>query len=292
MLKYRLLFGTLMTFFFTALVVFDGWLDGSLTLSLADDSPVQGTILFVFISALLIPAHLEFNWLAGRRKLKVFLPVSIICSIFLAGSWYWPQLVVVIRPELCVFFVFAGSLSALFLSQYFYNGVSGVIANCGASLFAIIYLGLLSGFVLAIRIDFGLWALLMFVFVVKAADIGAYTAGRLFGRRKFSPVISPGKTWEGMFGAGLAAVPVAVGFAAVSGIMSHWQGVIFGVCLAFIGQFGDLAESMIKRDAEQKDSFGPEYTAIPGFGGILDVVDSPLGAAPFGYLFFMLTTVR
>jgi phosphatidate cytidylyltransferase len=124
----------------------------------------------------------------------------------------------------------------------------------------------------------------MFVFVVKSSDIGAYTVGKLFGRHKFSPRISPGKTWEGMVGAVVFASIVAFAFAAGCDIMTLWQAVIFGVCFAFIGQLGDLAESLIKRDAEKKDS----AASVPGFGGILDVIDSPLGAAPFAYLFFAL----
>jgi phosphatidate cytidylyltransferase len=64
-----------------------------------------------------------------------------------------------------------------------------------------------------------------------------------------------------------------------------WRlGVLFGVVFAFLGQLGDLAESMLKRDAEMKDS----SNNVPGFGGILDVVDSILVTAPFGYLFFAL----
>ena len=137
---------------------------------------------------------------------------------------------------------------------------------------------------LALRIDFGVWPLLMFVFVVKGADIGAYTAGKLFGRHKFSPVVSPGKTWEGMAGAIIAAEAVAVSFAAGFDIMGILMAVIFGLVFAVIGQLGDLAESMLKRDAEQKDS----TNAIPGFGGVLDVVDSPLAGAAFAYLFFVL----
>jgi len=65
--------------------------------------------------------------------------------------------------------------------------------------------------------------------------------------------------------------------------MVWWSAAIFGVCFAFIGQIGDLVESMMKRDAEQKDS----ANNVPGFGGILDIIDSPLLAAPFAYLFFM-----
>ena len=161
------------------------------------------------------------------------------------------------------------------------------MVNCGVNYFSIIYLGLLSAFCIGIRIDFGLWPLLMFVFVVKSSDIGAYTFGKLFGSHKFSPKISPGKTWEGMAGAVAVAIIVAIAFAAACDIMTWWLAAIFGLCFAFIGQLGDLAESMIKRDAEQKDS----ANNVPGFGGILDIVDSPLAAAPFAYLFFIFTCV-
>ena len=157
------------------------------------------------------------------------------------------------------------------------------MSNCGASYYSIIYLGLLSAFILGIRIDFGLWPILMFIFVVKSADIGAYAIGTMFGRHKFSPNISPGKTWEGMAGAAAAAVIVALLFATGFDIMKWCWAVIFGFCLAFTGQLGDLVESMMKRDAEQKDS----SQNVPGFGGILDIIDSPLFAAPFAYLFFM-----
>ncbi|MHC4636068.1 MAG: phosphatidate cytidylyltransferase [Planctomycetota bacterium] len=117
------------------------------------------------------------------------------------------------------------------------------------------------------------------------ADIGAYTLGKLFGKHKFSPRISPGKTWEGMGGAALTAIIVALTFSLVSGIMSWLPAVLFGFCFAFVGQLGDLAESMIKRDAEQKDS----ASNVPGFGGILDVIDSPLVSAVFAYLFFLVS---
>jgi len=171
----------------------------------------------------------------------------------------------------------------LLLYQGVRFGISGVLANCGATLFAIYYLGILSCFVLAIRIEFGLWELLMFVCVIKSSDIGAWAIGRKFGVHKFSPRISPGKTWEGMGGAVGASVLVAVLFAVSCDIMVWSAALVFGVFLAFVGQLGDLAESMIKRDAGQKDS----ADKVPGFGGILDIIDSPLMAAPFAYLFFM-----
>ena len=275
-----------MTVFFTAVVVFDGWLDGSL--------PVQGTVLCILIALLAIPAQLELSKLAAAKNLKIFIPVSIIASILFATSRYWQQeywhRFVEIRPETYLIFLSALVLLALLLYQYLSYGTSGVLANCGASYFSILYLGLLSSFCVMIRLEFGLWPLLMFVFVVKSADIGAYSIGSLFGKHKFSPKISPSKSWEGMAGAVAMAVVVAILFAVITAIydiiiMAWWLAVIFGVCFAFIGQIGDLVESMMKRDAEQKDS----ANNVPGFGGILDIIDSPLVAAPFGYLFFTLS---
>ena len=281
MLRYRLLFGTLMTVFFTAVVILDGWLDGSLTTSMAD-KPVQGTLLLILIAVLMVPTQLEISKLAGAKKLRIFTPVTIIASILFAGAWYWPQVIEIsLRPYLL--FLSAFVLLALLSYQYFRYGISDVIANCGANYFSIVYLGLFSSFMLGIRIDYGLWPLLMFVFVIKSSDIGAYAIGSLLGRHKFSPNISPKKSWEGIAGAVVVAVLVAIGFAESCDIMAWWFAVIFGLFFAFVGQLGDLVESMLKRDAEQKDS----ASVVPGFGGILDIVDSPLIAAPFAYLFFM-----
>lgn len=284
MLKYRLLYGILMTVVFTAIVIFDGWLDGSLTASAADDRTVQGTILCILIAGLIIPAQLELSMLAKAKNLRIFTPVAVIASILFAGTWYCRQLIE-IPPMIYLFFLSASSLWALLLYQYFRCGTSGVIANCGAGYFSIIYIGLFCAFVLGIRIEFGLWPLLMFIFVIKSADIGAYTVGTLFGKHKFSPNISPGKTWEGMGGAVTAAVIVSFLFGACCDIMAWWPAVIFGIFIAFTGQVGDLVESMMKRDAETKDS----SNKVPGFGGILDIIDSPLFAAPFAYLFFIIS---
>jgi len=284
MLKYRLLFGILMTVLFTAIVIFDGWIDGSLTASTVDDKPLQGTILTILIAILIIPAQLEFTKLAAAKNLKVFTTVATISSILLAGTWYWPQFIEISTRDF-LFFVLTFALLGLVLCQYLYYGTSGMLANCGASCLSIVYMGVLSGFVPAIRIDFGLWEVLMFVFVVKASDIGAYAVGRAFGKHKFSPQVSPAKTWEGLFAAIITAVVVALALAAAFDIMVWLQAVIFGCCFALIAQIGDLVESMIKRDAQQKDS----ANNVPGFGGVLDIVDSPLLAAPFAYLFFMLS---
>jgi phosphatidate cytidylyltransferase len=278
-----------MTAFFTAVVIFDGWLDGSLTDSVADDKPVRGTVFCILVALLAIPAQRELAKLAKVKNLKIFIPVSIAASVLFATYRYWQQEywqgIIEIRPETYLIFLSAFVLLALLLYQYTSCGTSAVLANCGVSYFSILYLGLLSSFCVGIRLEFGLWPLLMFIFVIKSADIGAYAIGTLFGKHKFSPKISPNKSWEGMGGAVMAAMIVAVGFAVSCDIMVWWLAAIFGLCFAFIGQMGDLVESMIKRDAEQKDS----AKHVPGFGGILDIIDSILVAAPFGYLFFMLS---
>lgn len=281
MLKHRLISGTLMTLFFTGLVILDAWIDGSLSASMSN-RPIQGTLTCVLVAFVIVLAQREFSKLASRKNLIVFTPVSMTIAILLATSWYWPQLVP-IAPSVYICSILAFAIALLLIYQYVYNGTTGTLTNCGINLFSIIYLGILAAFVPVIRIDFGPWPFLMVVFVVKIADIGAYTAGNLWGLHKFSPKISPGKTWEGLAGAIVAAVVLSVIFAAVCDIMAWWLAIIFGFCFAIIGQLSDLAESMIKRDVDQKDS----ANRVPGFGGILDVVDSVLLSSVFAYLFFV-----
>jgi len=280
MLKHRLLYGTLMTAMFLGFVLLDGWLDGSLLTSAAD-KPMQGTLFCILIALLMIPAQLELSALARAKGIHVLTPVSTIASIVLVTGWYWAQLIDLNLTHMALAIVL--SLLAMFQYQHLKYGTSGTFANCGVSCLTICYLGLMGGFAVAIRVRFGVWPLLMYVFVVKCSDIGAYAIGSLFGKHKFSPRVSPGKTWEGMGGAVAAAAITAVLFGSLCGIMSPAIALAFGACFAFIGQMGDLIESMLKRDAEQKDS----ASKVPGFGGVLDIVDSPLAAAPFAYLFFI-----
>ena len=283
MLKHRLLFGSLMTVLLVGLVIFDSWLDGSLTASTADNSPVQATLLAALLAVILSLGGIELSRLAAAKGLVVLNPAAAIGLALLATTWYWPQLIHVSQGTYLLL-ALAVVLAAMLLQQHFQLGNDGALANCGISCFSMLYLGLLGAFVLGIRIDGGPWAILAFIFVVKCSDIGAYTFGKLFGKHKLSPRVSPKKTWEGLAGAIVAAAIVSIAFAMVFGIMRLWLAPIFGVCMAVIGQLSDLAESMLKRDAQQKDS----SNRVPGFGGILDVVDSLLFAAPFAYVFLKL----
>jgi len=281
MLKHRLMFGTLMTVLFSGLVLLDGWLDGSLTASDADDKQVQATLLMVLVGVVVSLGGLELSRLAGTRGLVILNPACFVGLILLATAWYWPR-VLMVSQGVYLPVVTALTLAGIVLGQHVRFGVSGTLTNCGISCFSLLYLGLLGSFILGIRIDGGLWEFLAFVFVVKSSDIGAYTCGKLFGKHKLAPRVSPGKTWEGLAGAVVFAIVISFAFAWVSDIMGVWLTPVFGAVMAVVGQLSDLVESMLKRDARQKDS----SNRVPGFGGILDVIDSPLFAAPVAYLFF------
>jgi len=271
-----------MTLFFVGILLLDGWLDLPAGCS-ARGIPAKATLLCVLIAALIVLGHLELSNLVAAKGLTICKPFAVICSVALATTWYWPQLLSIAADKYLAA-VAAAAVLGLFLLQYLRFGTANVASNCGANLFAIFYLGLFPAFFVLLRIEKGLWPLLMFITTVKCTDIGAYTAGSLWGKHKFSPRISPKKTWEGMAGGIVFAVAAAVLFALISGIMSWLLAALFAIAFAFIGQLGDLAESLIKRDAQYKDA----SSRVPGFGGLLDVIDSPLLAAPFAYLFFVL----
>jgi phosphatidate cytidylyltransferase len=121
-------------------------------------------------------------------------------------------------------------------------------------------------------------ALVLFLFaLIWTADSGAYFAGRAFGRHKLSPAVSPGKTWEGVAGAMLGAVLCALVLSWLALLAAPW-GALAVLCLAVtaVSIGGDLFESLLKRQAQLKDS----GSLLPGHGGALDRIDSLLAAAP------------
>ena len=284
MLKYRLLFGSIMTLVFLGLVLLDGHLDGSLSQN-TSEKPIQATIFMILIALLAIPAQFEIGNLVKQTGAYLFKWITIPASILLATTFFWMQLTYTHHfSTMYLLLITAFSFLALFIAQALKFGTEGTIRNVSASFFSIIYLGFLCSFILGIRILWGPWVLLLFIFTIKCSDIGAYTLGRLFGKHKMAPRISPGKTWEGLGGAVLFAMLVSIGFSLVCDIMSFLLAAVFGAVFGVLGQMGDLVESMIKRDAASKDS----SSSIPGFGGILDVIDSPLATAPAAFAFFCI----
>ncbi len=127
-------------------------------------------------------------------------------------------------------------------------------------------------------------------FVPKCCDIGAYATGRLIGRNKMTPVLSPKKTWEGAIGGLITAALAAIcidQLAPAHVLQDYRWEVGFGLSVGLAGMLGDLAESLLKRDCQSKDA----STAVPGFGGVLDVVDAIIFSAPVSYLWFYLIRV-
>lgn len=166
----------------------------------------------------------------------------------------------------------------------------GIVAAAGGTLLAFVYLGLMFGFLLAIRREQSAWVLLGVILVTKSGDIGAYFTGRVVGRHKMIHWLSPGKTWEGLVGGvalaslagsiGMEVLTDATGRAALPvELPAALVGALAGGLFALVGQGGDLIASLFKRDAGLKDS----GQSLPGFGGFLDVIDSPLLVAPVAY---------
>ncbi|WP_267223757.1 phosphatidate cytidylyltransferase [Dyella silvae] len=126
--------------------------------------------------------------------------------------------------------------------------------------------------------EHGQWWTLLALFVVWAADIGAYFSGRLFGRRKLAPTISPGKTWAGVYGALVAGALVTY----VGGVLLGVSGgklaglLVVSLVTVIASVVGDLLESLMKRHAAVKDS----GNLFPGHGGMLDRLDSVFAALP------------
>jgi phosphatidate cytidylyltransferase len=189
--------------------------------------------------------------------------------------------------------------SLLFCFLYYFIKGDSPFTNLSITIFSLAYLAVPLSCMISIAYFFqgsqmpeGRMWLLYLLLVTKMTDTGGYFIGkkfghRLFGHRLLAPFISPKKTWEGAIGGlGLSMVTSclfaitlqAVKPSAFQLALAHsiWLGAMLGI----IAQFGDLAESLLKRDAGIKDS-----NRLPGLGGILDTVDSLVFTAPLMYIF-------
>lgn len=175
------------------------------------------------------------------------------------------------------------------------RGVDGYVMNATASVFTLVYVPFLGSFVALLlaeggstgfdRWDDGVKAIVVFILVTIASDIGGYVAGVLFGKHPMAPVISPKKSWEGFVGSMLFCV--GAGWALVTWFLDGdwWVGVVLGLIAVVMATLGDLCESVIKRDLGIKDM----SHVIPGHGGLMDRLDSLLAtAAPIWLLLHYL----
>ncbi len=282
----RVVLGTLMSVALAGVLLGEGWLGSRDYFVLSEKFRGIGFALLVMV--MLVKAVAELATMARAKGINPVVLVIIPAVMLLVTGPFWSAEE---SLGLALAGVVFGSLLAAALVQGAKNGTENTLVNLGASCFSVIYLGFGGYFLVAIRLigrDGGdLWSqagtVVMFLACVKSADIGAYFTGRFIGRHKWAPSISPKKTWEGFFGGMALAVIVASLFAGFSDIMYFEKAVVFGIAVAVSGQLGDLLESMLKRDAGSKDS----ANLVPEFGGVMDMLDSPLVAAPVAYMLFM-----
>ncbi len=306
MLKYRLISGASLIAFVLALF----WADGALEriplnetmqqLFRGRTQPPPGILLCIVLMVLIPLCVRELATIFRNNGIetKPWL-ISIAAMACTITIFVMPRTLNAPTGVAIIASVLVGCFLITPLWQTRWMRIEGVVAAAGATMFAVAYLGLMAGFYLAMRRWHSAWVVLAVLLITKSGDIGAYFTGRAIGKHKLIPWLSPGKTWEGLFGGIAFATLVAYlfatisehsDFAAVYRTVDHkltlihqrydprWAAV-GGALLAIVGHAGDLTMSLFKRDAGLKDS----GTLIPGMGGVLDVLDSPLLVAPVAY---------
>ena len=229
--------------------------------------------------------------------------VSASCVLVAAAAWWgrFGHMPIKIPSDdntlAQVMLAYSLTILAMFLlATYRYREPGASMETLGAELLIVSYIGVLLGVVSQLRwvagSDAGYLVIGSLLVVVKGGDVGAYFFGRLFGKRKMVPHLSPGKTWAGGVGAliGSAASAVAWLYFATPlfspTVNEPWappdwlSSAVYGLILGVTGLIGDLCESLIKRDVGKKDS----ARLLPGFGGLLDLMDSVLYAGPVAYV--------
>jgi len=236
---------------------------------------------FIVITVLLVLAAWEY---AQLFRAAGFFPsfLLVVGGVFLlvTARKFMPEMSAMILA-------FLGLAAMTWHLVAFERGRNQAATDFGITIGGIIYLGWIGAYFIDLReLPDGLWYLLLSLGVVWIADSAAYFVGTRFGRHKLSPRLSPKKTWEGYWGgvffgtlggAGLTLLWPVLGGVSIP----WWQGGLLGLVLSVVTTLGDLGESMIKRQANIKDS----SNLIPGHGGFLDRLDAWLGAAVLGYYF-------
>jgi phosphatidate cytidylyltransferase len=302
MLRYRLMVGPGLIAALLALLWLDQWLGAvslpTLVLTARHVLPLSELAGrpalppgLVMLAALLLVTAVGARELSGMLALKgaaVSWPVLWLGAAVGVLLMYFTPDYAAVQPQLAWYGTWLVLVLLLAMRSHTRgHQTQGALLVAGGALLGLVYLGTLPGFFLAMRQWHSAWVIAAVVLVTKSCDIGAYFAGKAFGRTKLIPWLSPGKTWEGLIGGLALSAAVAVGLLGLARALDvalaveiSWQyaaavGIIFGL----VGQGGDLLVSLFKRDAGVKDS----GQFLPGFGGILDVLDSPLLVAPVAY---------
>jgi len=292
MLRWRLLLGTLIVAALVGLL----WLDHG--------AAVPGVWLLPLLVFFTVACSAEFLGLAqgaGLRPLRWVVHGGNLLVVI--GSWLplamgsGGRAAGGFSAEAWPLFGLAAAILAAFVGEMArYQKPGRAMADLACAAFGLVYVGVLLGFAVQLRLLWGIPALASLILVVKMADTGAYTVGRWAGRHRLAPVLSPGKTVEGVLGglafacaASCAALALLVSDSTHYGpplfLWARWA--LFGLVVGAAGMVGDLAESLMKRDAGCKDS----SRWLPGFGGVLDILDSILVAAPVAWVLWALGLV-
>lgn len=217
-----------------------------------------------------------------QTEVMLFISLALLVLIHVAASRYGSHPVESLRicEQILTFGLIVGFIIN-FLIELLRGEPENGLANAAVNLFGTVYIGFMFAYILLLRFipgPDGLLFTLFTVLVTWANDTAAYFVGINFGKHKLSPRISPKKSVEGSLGGLLGGILVAVVIALICK-RSPLQLAIIGILVVLAGQFGDLIESIIKRNAGVKDS----GSFMPGHGGVLDRFDSLLIAAPVVY---------
>ncbi|MBA2561024.1 MAG: phosphatidate cytidylyltransferase [Propionibacteriales bacterium] len=254
-------------------------LPAALTVAVALIAVIVASLAYVKVGFLLVvgAAILVALWELGRALALggTWMPAPPMAAGALgmiAGSYYG-------GPDVLVG-VLAGTVLVSMLWRM-PRGQDGYVRDISATVLCLVYLPFLASFVaLLLAPDDGVQRVLTFFAVTIASDTGGYVVGVAFGRHPMAPGISPKKSWEGFAGSVLTCM--AAGAACMAYLLDSdvWVGLVLGGAVAVAATFGDLAESLIKRDLGIKDM----SNILPGHGGIMDRLDSLLAAVAVVYL--------
>ena len=237
----------------------------------------------------------EFFTMVRHRGILVHRPLSITLGVIFTALVAWRSLVEpglvptpIIGPGATAIswmwdIFWPATIVIIFIRQFTRQNTFEALGGLATTLFGLAYIAALFSYLFYIRTTYpqqGKWLVCFLILVTKMGDIGAYVMGNLLGRHTLVARISPRKTVEGFLGAvvfsGITAMLAQPMLGRpLSPIWTLLLGLFLGVC----GQLGDLAESLLKRDCQVKDT----GTFIPGLGGVLDVIDSLLFTAPLFY---------
>ena len=169
------------------------------------------------------------------------------------------------------------------------KGKDNAFINWAWTIGGILYIGwLLSYFVLLRQIDSGRGWLFLALFCTFSSDIFAFLLGRVFGKHKMAPYISPNKSWEGAAAGVVGGILISVLMVYFFNLpLNNWQAAVLGALVSIFGQLGDLVKSLFKRNMQVKDS----GHVLPGHGGFLDRIDSLAFAAVLVFYFAAFYTL-